>query len=504
MQVVLAINPDDKRTLQAQIFEEIKRMILEGTLRSGDPVPGSRALSEQLGVSRNTIIIAYDKLLSEGYIESRANVGTFVSTHLPDIAIRANGSLVPAPVPDPDLDHDGFPAIPLSTTLPDVQSVTNPDAERMQIDFWIGKVEPKAFPTREWRRILDAKLRYGTKHLSAYGDPQGLPALRQAIADHIGPARGIPAEPEDVLVIGGSQDGLSLIARAFQSDLNTFLHEDPCYQGARFVFQGFGYNCIPGPLDAGGIAVDRLPETGRTLLYVTPSHQYPIGMTMTLERRLRLLDWAERTDSLIVEDDYDGEFRYEGAPLTALRGLDRTGRVIYLGTFSKSFGPGLRLGFIIASPGALRVLRRWKQLCSNSAPWLEQAAMGEFIGGGGFRRHLRRIRALYMRRRDTLLTALADHFPTAQTTGHRAGMHLSWCLPDQSDLAARHELLARLQRIGIYRPGSGGSWISPQNRRHRDHLLMGYAAVDEKQIQQAVAVLAACRDDEGNQPCTWC
>ncbi|MCZ7676249.1 MAG: PLP-dependent aminotransferase family protein [Roseovarius sp.] len=175
--------------------------------------------------------------------------------------------------------------------------------------------------------------------------------LRQAIADHIGPARGIPADPEDIVIVGGSQDGLTLIAQAFGHHCNTFLHEDPCYQGARFAFHGTGWTCTPVPVDAQGIEVERLPERGPSLLYVTPSHQYPIGMTMTLERRLALLDWAERTDSLIIEDDYDGEFRYEGAPLTALRGLDRTGRVIYLGTFSKSIGPGLRLGFVIASPG---------------------------------------------------------------------------------------------------------------------------------------------------------
>lgn len=495
MQVVLAIDPNDKRTLQTQVFEEVKRMILEGILRSGDPVPGSRALSEQLGVSRNTIILAYDKLLSEGYIESRANIGTFVSSNLPDAAMRAEGCLTP--VPDPA--QEASPFVTLPAALPEVQKVEVPDSSRMRTAFWIGKIEPKAFPAREWRRILDVKLRYGSAQMAAYGRSEGLPELRQAIADHIGPARGIPAEPEDVVIVGGSQDGLSLIARAFTESCGTFLHEDPGYQGARFVFQACGYDCIAVPVDADGIEVDRLPETGRSLLYVTPSHQYPIGVTMTLDRRLKLLEWAERTDSLIIEDDYDGEFRYEGAPLTALRGLDRTGRVIYLGTFSKSVGPGIRLGFVIGSPGVVRLLRDWKRLCNNCAPWLEQATMAEFMNSGGFRRHLRRIRAIYMRRRDTLLTEIARHFPGAPTFGRRGGMHISWCLPEGNGGAERLVKRAALQRVGIYRPGSGGSWISPHNRRHNDHLLMGYAAIDEKDIQRAIAVLAECARQGANQ-----
>ncbi len=488
MQVVLAINPDDTRTLQTQVFEEFKRIILDGKLHSGDPVPGSRVLSEQLGVSRNTVIIAYEKLLSEGYIETRANIGTFVSANLPEASMRAAGfsSYDPSVVADaPTFD-------PYAAPPPDVQRVASPDALRLRNDFWVGNVEPKAFPAREWRRILEAKLRYSGGRLSVYADPQGLLELRQAIADHIGPSRGISAEPDDIVIVNGTQDGLSLIARGFAGHRINFLHEDPCYQGARYLFQASGYNCIPIPVDRHGIEVAQLPETERSLLYVTPSHQFPIGMTMSLERRLRLLEWAERTDSLIIEDDYDGEFRYEGAPLTALRGLDRTGRVICLGTFAKSFGPGLRLGFAIAAPKTVRLLRDWKQLCSNGAPWLEQAGMAEFMGSGGFRRHLRRIRAIYMRRRDVLLEELALHFPGAETFGHRAGMHLSWCLPDAAGDAAQLERLAALQRIGIYRPGSSGSWISPQNLRHRNHILMGYAAIEEKQIQRAVGILAAC------------
>ncbi len=494
MQVVLAVNHDDTRTLQTQVYEAFKRMILDGKLRSGDSVPGSRALSEQLGVSRNTVIIAYEKLLSEGYIETRATMGTFVSANLPEVSMRAVNAL--ASVSEGVAEH--VPFVPVARPPPYVHHVINPDAAHLKADFWIGQVEPKAFPATEWRRILETKLRHSINHLSAYAPPHGLPELRQAISDHIGPARGISAEPEDILISAGTQDALSLIARAFLGQSGDFLHEDPCYQGARSIFQASGYTCVPVSVDRHGVEVEKLPETGRSLLYVTPSHQFPIGVTMSLERRLRLLEWATRTDSLIIEDDYDGEFRYEGAPLTALRGLDGTGRVIYLGTFSKSFGPGLRLGFVIAAPAVLRLLQDWKLLCCNSAPWLDQAGMAEFMDSGGFRRHLRRIRAIYMQRRDVLLAELNRHFPGAEVFGHRAGMHLSWRLPERAGDAARMEKLAALQRIGIYRPGSSASWISPQNQRHRDHILMGYAAVDEKHIKRAIEILASC-STEANQ-----
>ncbi|RKF12853.1 PLP-dependent aminotransferase family protein [Roseovarius spongiae] len=489
MQVVLAINPDDTRTLQTQVYEEFRKLILDGILPSGAPVPGSRTLSEQLGVSRNTVIIAYEKLLSEGYIESRANVGTFVSTNLPEASMRAAGFAA-----GDALTPQDTPFRPEIAPPSRIQKVRNPKDTRLTTDFWIGGTEPKAFPAREWRRTLEAKLRYGGGRIACYTDPQGLPELRQAITDHIGPARGISAEPDDIVITGGTQDSMSLIARAFAGRHRAFLHEDPTYQGARFLFHALGYACTPVPIDRHGIEVDKLPDTGPSLLYVTPSHQFPIGVTMSLERRLRLLDWAVRTDSLIIEDDYDGEFRYEGAPLSALRGLDRSGHVLYLGTFAKSFGPGLRLGFVIASPGTRRLLSDWKQLFSNGAPWLEQAAMADFMGNGGFRRHLRRIRAIYMARRDVLLEEIAQLFPGSETFGHRAGMHLSWRLP-QPDAAERLQKLAALQRIGVHLPGTSASWISPRNRRHRDHLLMGYAAVDEKRIRLAMAALAGCMQE---------
>lgn len=487
MQVVLSVDPSDPRTLQRQLFDQIRDMILDNRLRSGDHVPASRALSEQLGVSRNTVVLAYEQLLSEGYIESRPNVGTFVSSNLPERVMVAGGHACQIEEQQANDNHgEAFAFAPGVRA----QTVISPNRGRLEFDFWVGRTDASTFPANEWRRTLEAKVRYGGTRLAEYQDPQGLPELRQAIADHIGPARGVSASPEHIIVVNGSQDGLSLIARVLAGSGRTFVHEDPCYQDARFLFESCGFPMLPVAVDNDGIDVDRLPANRPAILYVTPSHQYPLGVTLSLERRLRLLEWAARTGSFIVEDDYDGDFRYEGTPLTALRGLDRGGRVLYLGTFSKSLAAGLRLGFIVAPPVLARALGEWKSLVSNGAPWLEQAAMAAFMNGGGFMRHLRRIRAVYKARRDIVADALRQNFAGGELKGLRGGMHLSLRLPERFGSALAIEAQAQRRGVGVYTPGHGGAFITPGNPRAADTLLFGYAALPEKGIRTAMARLA--------------
>ncbi|MFA7434107.1 MAG: PLP-dependent aminotransferase family protein [Gemmobacter sp.] len=488
MQVALTIDSRSPRTLQEQVFDQIREMILSGRLNVGDPVPGSRMLAGQLGVSRNTVTIAYDKLLAEGYLEIRPNVGTFVAPDLPDMAL---GPGLPAPqridlplrrARSTILDRLGADEFP-------VQAVRNPAAARLQTDFWLGRIDPRLFPVAEWRRLLDVKLRHGRVPISQYSEPAGLAPLRRAIADHLGPARGIACQPEQIVVTAGSQDGLMLIARALAGHCRSFLHEDPGYSGAIHLFGRFGLACRPVPVDRDGLVVEALPEERAAVLYVTPSHQFPTGATLSLPRRLQLLEWAERTDSLIIEDDYDGDFRHDGAPLTALRGIDRTGRVLYLGTFSKSLSPALRLGFVLGSAPAAAALTRWKHLLSNGPPWHMQAVLAEFMESGAFQRHLRRIRTTYRQRRDALIEAIETHFPGSGIIGRRGGMHLAWQLPDRG--CARNLCRRALMRgIGIYTAEDGGACLSPGNHRHRDLIMLGYAAIDEAAIRAAIAALA--------------
>ncbi len=487
MQVALNIDSQSQRTLQEQVFDQIREMIMSGRLKVGDPIPGSRALADQLGVSRNTVTIAYDKLLAEGYLEIRPNIGTFVAPDLPDMALGFARPL-PRGLPPPERPRATILDRLAEADFP-VQAVRNPAAARLHTDFWLGRVDPRLFPVTDWRRILDAKLRHGLAAISEYGDASGLAPLKQAIADHLGPARGIACGPDEVVITAGSQDGLMLIARAVAGHSRAFLHEDPGYSGAIHLFARSGMACRPVPVDRDGLVVEMLPEARAAILYITPSHQFPTGATLSLPRRLALLDWAERTDSLIIEDDYDGDFRHDGAPLTALRGIDRTGRVLYLGTFSKSLSPALRLGFVVASTAAATALVRWKQLLSNGPPWHMQATLAEFMESGAFQRHLRRVRATTRARRDALIEALQEHFPGSEIIGRRGGMHLAWRLPDGRD-ARRLQKRALMRGIGIYTAEDGGACLSPGNDRHRDLMMLGYAAIPEPRIRAAIAAVA--------------
>lgn len=488
MQIVLAIEPDDTRTLQMQVFDQIRRMILSGLMGRGDPVPGSRALADQLNVSRNTVIIAYDMLTSEGYLEIRPNIGTFVARDLPERALHLSQSNLTVPIHPPIAK--GLLAERLAERKFPVQAVCSPSSNRLHTDFWVGRVDPLSLPLTEWRRIVDLKLRHGGVALSEYGQAAGLESLRSAIADHLGPARGVACTADEVVITGGSQDGLMLIARAIQGLCRTFLHEDPGYQGARFLFARSDMNCQSVPVDRDGLIVESLPDdVCNTLLYVTPSHQFPTGVTMSLPRRHALLEWAERTDSLIIEDDYDGDFRHDGGPLMALYGLDRSARVLYLGTFSKSLGPGLRVGFIVCPPSVANVLARWKRLFSNGPPWLTQAVLAEFMISGAFLRHLRRIRTRYRARRDALIVAIERHFPGSEIGGCHGGMHISWRLPGGA-CAEQLQNAALARGIGIYTMADGGAWVSSDKTAHRDMLMLGYAAIDETRISRAIAALA--------------
>ncbi|PKQ11261.1 MAG: PLP-dependent aminotransferase family protein [Alphaproteobacteria bacterium HGW-Alphaproteobacteria-1] len=493
-QIALSIAANDPRTLQEQVFDAMREMILTGRIRTGDPVPGSRALAGQLGISRNTVTIAYDMLLAEGYLEVRPNVGTFVSSDLPEPAPGLQSvATTPLSRGTPADGKSVFES--LAADFP-VQSVRNPERARLHTDFWLGRTDGCQFPGRDLLRILDLKLRHGGAQQASYTPPEGIAALRRAIADHVGPARGVSCTPEDVVITAGCQDALMLIARALLGHCGTFLHEDPGYQGAAYLFAQSGYGCRAVPVDDDGLIVSALPEGRRMLLYVTPSHQFPTGVTLSLARRLDLLDWAARTDSVIIEDDYDGDFRYDGAPLTALRGLDRDGRVLYLGTFSKSIAPGLRLGYIVGSAASAPVLARWKQLLSNGAPWLLQSALADFMESGGFQRHLRRIRVLYKARRDALIAAIDTHFPGSSIAGRRGGMHISWRLPD-AGCARAVQRRALLRGIGIYTAEDGGACLSPNNDRHRDLLMLGYAAIEEARITRAIEALAEIDGQKG-------
>lgn len=498
MELPLALGKSSEETLQAQIFEQIRRLILQGYLRPGMSLPPTRQLSEKVAVSRNTVTLAYDRLISEGYLEARGRAGTFVSRDLPSNLTgpeEASRKYLGAgdlrqQISSPLLCFAGY------------SPLHGRDARRPSLDFWVGRSDPSTFPVAIWRSIMLRKLSIAGSNLTEYGDPAGLPELRTAIANLVGRSRGMRVTAEQVIITSGSQDGLNLICRLVDRERIPFFIEDPCFQGAASLFQSIGSHLHPIPVDAHGLVVDQLPRDRGGLLFVTPSHQYPTGATLTLDRRIQLLRWAEATNSIIIEDDYDSDFRYNGPPLTALAGLDEGHRVLYLGTFSKSLGAGLRLGFAIVPANNAASARLLKSQMNQGQPWLEQAVLAEFLESGLYDRHLRRTRKLYKSKRDCLQACLEKNFGPVDISGADGGLHIVWRFPAGMPSADIIEQRALAKGVGVYTLHSGGAYSFDRNREgsvEGDSLVLGYSAMSEQDIERAVETLRVTVDELVNE-----
>lgn len=485
MQLPIDIDRGSTLDLQTQVFEQIRAMILGGQLCAGQRLPSSRHLSEQLRISRITVTLTYARLADEGYVEAVGSTGTFVSRELPERALQV------LQAPEEERRQEGPPAC----NRPDLYEIrshclVNGHPRKLAIDFWVGRPDPRSFPLKTWARLIHNRLLRGGQALTEYRDPAGDPELRLAIAEHLRPARGIVAEPEQIIITGGCQDALNLVCRMLARPGTPAIVESPGYAGAAYLFESFGAVSHSIAVDEKGIDVGQLPAVVRALAYVTPSHQYPMGSTLSLERRLELLAWAVKTDSYIIEDDYDSDFRYVGSPLAALKALDRANRVFYLGTFSKCLGAGLRLGYVVVPPALLPVARRVKALMNNGQPWLEQAALADFMNTGGYLRHLRKIRQHYLSKRNTLIAGLQRHFDQGVVVGADAGMHLLWRLPDRLPGAAEISRRGRAVGVGVYdlSPQSAVS-LATKNNADR-YLLLGYSSLSEAQIAAGIERVA--------------
>ena len=487
MQLLLDIDGRTRTPLQQQIFEQLRAAILTGRLAPGQRIPSTRDLCTQLDVSRNTVALAYERLCAEGYIETRHGLGTFVNLLLPEAALRSRRqavqpSTVAAPKSKPR--YSG----PFRGQRPTLFSA---GAQALICDFRVGRPDPDSFPIQAWRRMAGRFLGRRVPPLTQYGDPAGDPTLRGAIARHVAAARGIIVEPDQVIIVAGVQEALNLVARVFLVPGAQVVVESPTYQGAAYCFESFGAKLVPVPIDQAGLVVDRIPNSHAALAYVTPSHQYPLGYTLSLERRLQLLDLATRSGFYILEDDYDGDFRFQGSPMTALQGLDIGERVLYTTTFSKSLGAALRLGYLIVPAHLVGPFTTAKALLNNGHPLLDQMIMAEFIDSGQFDNHLRRIRMKYMARRDCLIDALTRHFGPCRITGQEGGMHLAWHLPDALPGAAQLQERAAKIGIGIYSLTSGQCYVFGDRQDNDRIVMLGYPSVPEARIKRAIRDLAA-------------
>lgn len=472
------INTEGGEGRRDAIYRQLRDAILIGRLAAGVALPPTRELAARLAVSRNTVSAAYDRLIGEGYVEGRTGSGTFVRA-----GARAT-PLVRTPVTGPA-------GVRPSTFWDTVAEAPVLDRRRFDFDFRTGLPDVSTFPLATWRRLLAAEHRHTDPAGLLYGDPAGHGPLREEIARHVGIARGVVTEPSGVLVTNGAQQAVDLLARVLLGPGERVAVEDPGYPPARSAFAALAGNTVGVPVDAEGIVVDALPANAR-LVYVTPAHQFPLGVPMSLRRRLELLDWAGRRDAVVVEDDYDSEFRYTGRPLEPLHSLDSAGRVCYVGTFSKVLFPALRLGYLIPPPSLLSALTKARHLADWQPPGPQQAALAAFIGGGGLARHVRTMRQEYRRRRDLVSRVLADEFAdVCEPVPVSAGLHASAFLEcGTADFARR----ARRAGVGIH------ALEEFATEPGRDGLVLGYGAIAYAAIEPGLRRLRELVDRERASP----
>lgn len=485
MHIALHLDPKSKTSLQMQIYDQLAAHIREARLKPGGILPSSRDLSKQLGVSRNTVSEAYEKLVADGYINTAPQRGTFVSNTVPEDAMStgarqfiettARTSSINLPLPYTGRGSPGLYA--------------PPDAS-IRVDFRFGRSDPHSFPDKTWRRLLLECLGGASERISQYNDPAGVPELRQLIAGYLGPSRGMSVAAENVIIVGGFQQGINLAAHLMVGVNTPVVMEAPCYRGAAFLFETYGGKVVPVPVDEFGIDVARLPDRRVKLVYVTPSHQFPTGSTMPLERRVALLEWAARVGAYILEVDYDSDFRYEGSLLPSLQSLDRDGCVVYLNSFSRSLGPGLRLGYMVVPPDLLHAARTLKALIDNGSPWLEQATLAQFIKNGSLTSHLKRLRNTYRGRRDAVKASIKRHFGDVTVTGDAGGTHMLWQLSPTLPPAADLQEIARSAGVGIH-PLRSGTVLHEEAVVGFDHrVLLGYVHLTPAQIDEGFARMA--------------
>jgi GntR family transcriptional regulator/MocR family aminotransferase len=416
MDLVISLDGRGDRTVR--VYRALREAIVDGRLPAGHRLPATRVLAAGLGVGRNSVSTAYERLVAEGYLISRTGAGTFVAPVRDEPAPRR------APA-DPLQPHAGWTFVPVPT------SAAEP---KPRYDFRTGIPDPRLFPFETWRKLVAAEVRLRAHDPGSYAGPEGHPPLRAAIARYLGYSRSLRVTAEDVLITNGTQHALDLVGRVLLRRGDVVAVEEPGYPPARRLFASMGARVVGVPVDGEGLVVDALPGNAR-IVYVTPSHQFPLGRAMSLVRRHALLDWARSRPAAVIEDDYDSEFRYSARPLEPLYSLDTAGRVLYAGTFSKSMLPSVRTGFVLA-PAPLRpALAAARQLSDGYGQVAVQAALARFIDEGQFARHVRKASKEYANRHARIVAALGRH-PGLQVLESAAGLHVTALAPDSGRVVA--------------------------------------------------------------------
>lgn len=476
----LAISLDlrSKTPLYEQIYSYIKKEVRAGRIKSGEKLPSTRSLCRYLEVSRSTVELAYEQLLSEGYVEAEACRGYFVA----DVRglYRLDGSIQVYDAPD------------------------TKEKEDYLYDFTPNGVDLNSFPYNAWRKLSKESLLDDRTELFRLGESQGEYALRRAICSYLHQARGVNCGPEQIIVGAGNDYLLMLLATVIGLD-HKVAFENPTYRQAYRLFKNLSYRICTVDMDSQGMDVEKLAHSGADIAFVMPSHQYPLGIVMPLKRRLALLKWADQDEGrYIIEDDYDSEFRYKGKPIPALQGYDKNGKVIFIGTFSKAIAPAIRMSYLVLPKPLLEQFQKRSGFLNSTVSKVDQLILTKFIEEGYFERHLNKTRALYKSRHDVLLSCLKSTFCQSDSScrqnreepeknggvfrisGERAGVHL---LLHVRNGMTEEELIGRAKTRGIRVYGLSEYYVEPQKKAGAT-VLLGYANMSEEKIVKAVSLLA--------------
>lgn len=470
--------------MHRQIYGQLRRAILNGEIPVKSRIPSSRDLARQLGISRTTVINAYDQLFAEGYLEGKVGSGTFVAAELPEKLLQI-----------PKIERPQSAAFLRKLNLSKKGAQLSKNSGDILTDYSTVGFKPfqngltaiDSFPFDTWAKIAARRSLYQSAEAPGCHDSTGFRPLREAIAAHLMSARGVNCDSEQVIITTGAQQALALIASIFLGTGDEVLIEDPGYPNARNIFALSGAKLIPIAVDDNGFDLKSAIRQSKKpkLIYVTPSHQYPLGITMSLARRLSLIEWAKQNDAWIIEDDYDSEYRYSGHPLASLHGLDVEGRVLYVGTFSKTIFSSLKLGCLVVPPDLVNTFAAARVLSGAHSPLITQGVLAEFIAEGHFARHIRRMRTLYAERQRILVEAVKEKLGgLIEIKKSDAGMHLIGWLP-----AGIEDFLIsqKAERQNVKLSPVSACCV---NNCSYNGLIFGYAGFGEKQIREGIDKLS--------------
>ena len=457
---MISLSDQNSLPLYQQLYQELRHEIQSGTLKAGERLPSKRKLAEQLGISVNTVEGAYVQLEAEGFVAASPRRGFFVleTGLLPELS--------EAPISEPPDPGEEAPAC--------------------AVDFSPSGIARDQFPFGVWRRLLRSCFNEYDDRLLLRTPQQGDLGLRTRVAQYLYKARGVRCSPEQILLGAGSDNLLFVLAYILGSDFSLAV-ENPLYNHAYPLFRRMGHQLTVIPVGPEGIDLRRLPDRDRTLVYTTPSHQYPLGWAMPIGQRTALLRWSgQGKDRYIIEDDYDSEFRYSSRPIPSLQSIDRQGTVIYLGTFSRSVAPALRISYMVLPPRLLALFRKRYQGYSSTVSGFEQAVLREFMASGHFETHVNRMRIYYRARRQCLVEALSPLSPILEVLGEPAGHHLTLRVKNGMDEAA---LTASAQAVGVRVYPVSPYFIGEVPEEYHATVLMGFGGLEDRQIQQGAALL---------------